>query len=86
MFVFMIATAYLYLHEVVLSSRMIWAKERSSTWWEQVVNSTFTDQDWLENFRLSHSTLLYLYDELWAGVEKQNIMRRTVSTEKNALL
>ena len=83
MFLFMIATAYLYSHGVVSSARMIWAKERSSTWWEQVVNLTFTDQDWLENFRVSHSTFLYLCDELRAEVEKQNtIMRRAVSTEK----
>ena len=46
------------------------------------MNSIFIDQDWLENFCVSHSTFLYLCNELWA-VEKQNtIMRRAVSTEK----
>ena len=52
--------------------------------WEEVVNSTFTDHDWLENFPASHSAFLYLCNELGAGVEKQNtIMRRAVSTEKH---
>ena len=56
MFLLMIAAAYLYSHGVVSSTRMMWAKERSSTWWEEVVNSNFTEQDWLENFHMSRST------------------------------
>ena len=87
MFFLMIATAYLYSHGVVSSTRMIWAKERSTTWWEQVVNSTFTEQDWLENFRMSRTTFLYLCDELRSGIEKQNtVMRRAVSTEKRVAI
>ena len=87
MFFLMIATAYLYSHGVVSSTRMIWAKERSNTWWEQVVNSTFTEQDWLENFRMSRTTFLYLCDELRSGIEKQNtVMRRAVSTEKRVAI
>ena len=87
LFILMIATASLYLHRIGSSTRMIWVKERSSTWWEQVVNSTFTEQDWLENFRMSRSTFLYLCDELRSGIEKQNtIMRRAVSTEKRVAL
>jgi hypothetical protein len=55
--------------------------------WEQVVNSTFTQQDWLENFCMSRSTFLYHCDVLWSGIEKQNtIMRRAVSTEKRVAL
>ena len=50
MFVLMIATATLNSHGIMSSTRITWAKERSSTWWEQVVNSTFTENDWLENF------------------------------------
>ena len=72
LFILMIATASLYLYCVGSSTRMIWVKERSSTWWEQVVNSTFTEQDWLENFRMSPFTFLYLCDELRSGIEKQH--------------
>ena len=39
-------------------------KERSSHWWEQVVNSSFTRTDWLEKFRVSEETFLYLCNEL----------------------
>ena len=31
--------------------RMIWTKERSTHWWEHVVKSTFTSQDWLEKLQ-----------------------------------
>ena len=57
MFLLTIATACLYSHCVVSSTYMIGAKERSSIWWEQVVNSTITDQEWLQNFHVSHSTI-----------------------------
>ena len=57
LFILMIATASLYSHRVGSSTRMIWVKERSSTWWEQVVNWTFTEQDWLKNFHMSHSKI-----------------------------
>ena len=87
MILLMIATAYLYSHGVVSSTHMIWAKERSSTWWEQVVNLTFTEQDWLENFRMSCSTFLYLCDELWSSIERQNaVMRRAISVEKRVAI
>ena len=55
--------------------RSIWMKERSSYWWERVVNSTFTSHDWMENFRMSHDTFIYLCDELRASVERNTAMR-----------
>ena len=71
----MIAIASLYLHLVGSSTRMIWVKERSSTWREQVVN-------WLENV-----SFCYLCDELQSGIEKQYIIiRRAVSTEERVAL
>ena len=36
--------------------RMVWSFQRASTWWETIVNSSFTLRDWLENFRVSHET------------------------------
>ena len=62
--------------------RMIWTKERSSQWWEQVVKSTFTPQDWLENFRMSQHTFMYLCDKLRSSIEKKDTeMRRAVPTD-----
>ena len=51
---------------------------RSSHWWEHVVKSTFT-QNWLENFRMSQSTFMYLCDELRSSTERNNT--RVVPTE-----
>ena len=83
MFLLKIATAYLYSLGVVSSTCMIWAKERSSMWWEQVVNSTFTEQDWLKNFCM---TFLYLC-ELWSSIERQNtVVRRAISVEKRVAI
>ena len=62
--------------------RMIWTKERSSQWWEQVVKSTFTSKDWLENFRMSQCTFNYLCDELRLAIEKSDTeMRKAVPTD-----
>ena len=30
--------------------KLVWMKERSGHWWEHVVKTTFTPQDWLDNF------------------------------------
>ena len=62
-------------------------KERNNDWWEQVVQSTFTEQDWLDNFRMSQSTFNYVCDELRSTIEKQDtIMRKAVSTEKRVAI
>ena len=51
---------------------MLWTKERSNNWWEHVVKSTFTPGDWLENFRMSQRTFLYLCDKVWSSIEKSD--------------
>ena len=79
MFFLMITTAYLYSCHFVSSSRMMWTKDRSSTWWEQVVNSTFTEQDWLENFHMSCSTFLYAMN---FSLTLKDRTRRAASVEK----
>ena len=35
---------------------------RSVVWWERVVLGTFTDRDWIENFRVSKKTFYMLCD------------------------
>lgn len=41
-------------------ARMLWEIERSSEWWEKIVNGTFVNHDWLTNFRMSQSTFNYI--------------------------
>ena len=67
--------------------RSLWIKQRSSYWWEHVVNSTFTPYDWIENFRMSQETFLYLCTELRESVERSDtIMRKAVPVEQRVAL
>jgi len=67
--------------------RMIWTKERSSHWWENVVKSTFAPQDWLENFRMSQCTFMYLCDELRSSIKKRDTeMRKAVPSDMRVAL
>ena len=67
--------------------RTIWIKERSSHWWEYVVKSTFTPEDWLQNFRMSQCTFMYLCDEVRSSIEKSDTdMRRAVPTDMRVAL
>ena len=67
--------------------RTVWTKERSSHWWEHVVKSTFTPQDWLENFRMSQCTFMYLFNELRSSIERSDTeMRRAVPTDVRVAL
>ena len=67
--------------------RMIWMKERRTHWWEHVVKSTFTSQDWLENFRMSQTTFAYLCSELQSSIEKRDTeMRRAIPTDMRVAL
>ena len=43
----------------------------------------FGPEDWLKNFRMSHSTFVYLCDKLKCTIEKQDtMMRKAIVTEK----
>ena len=66
------------------TERTLWSKERSNHWWGRVVNSTFTPQDWLDNFRMSHDTFLYLCSKkLQSAIEKHDtVMRKAVQSEQ----
>ena len=70
-----------------LPQRMIWTKEKSSHWWEQIVKSIFTPNDWLENFRISQSTFAYLCNELWSSIKKKNtVMRKAIPADMRVAL
>ena len=62
-------------------------KERSSVWWEEVVNRSFSDSDWLENFRMSKATFLYVCDEIRSTIKKEDtVMRNAIPVEKRVAL
>ena len=62
---------------------LVWVKERSSYWWERIVNVTFTPNDWIENFRMSNSTFTYLCNELRPSIQKRDtVMRKAISVEQ----
>ena len=74
-------------HSLHSTTRSLWVKERSTCWWEEIVGGTFTPQDWLDNFRMSHQTLLYLCNELRSSIERTDtVMRRAVSVERRVAL
>ncbi len=80
MFLIMLALVSTNFHHCP-ENRAMWAKERSGHWWDHVVNATFTTQDWLHNFRMSHETFLYLCDKLRCTIAKSDtIMRKAVPT------
>ena len=55
-------------------TKSLWRKERSSYWWDHVVNNTFSAHDWLENFRMSQATFLYVCSEIRPLIEKEDTM------------
>lgn len=84
-FAFIMSTALLTIHSPVV--RSLWVKPRSSQWWEQVVNQMFTSYDWLENFRMSNATFLYVCNELRSTIEKNDtIMRKAIPVEQRVAL
>ena len=55
MFMFLLCSTFLHIS---IPTRTVWENERSSQWWERIVNQTFTANDWKTNFRMSKSTFL----------------------------
>ena len=50
--------------------RKMWTKERSCHWRDRV--NSFTHQEWLENFHMSHDTFLFLCDKLRSAISKED--------------
>ena len=60
---------------------------RSNTWWDNIVLNSFTDQDWLNNFRISRQTFLYLCDKLSSRLQRQDtVMRCCISVQKRVAI
>ena len=68
-------------------TRSLWTKERSSYWWDHIVSQTFSPRDWLENFRMSQATFMYVCDELRTTTEKKDTeMRKCIPTKQRVAL
>ena len=66
------------------TERLLWSKERSSYWWEFIVNKTFSRSDWLDNFRMSQATFDFLCDELRTSIQKVDTdMRKAVPVKQS---
>ncbi len=84
-FAFIMSTALLTIHSPVV--RSLWVKPRSSQWWEQVVNQMFTQYDWLENFRMSNATFLYVCNELHSTIERNDTtLRKAIPVEQRVAI
>ena len=63
--------------------RHIWVKNRSSDWWNRIVMLSFTESDWLGNFRMGKDTFMYVCNQLRSHIErKRTTMRQPISVEK----
>lgn len=83
-FLLIMSVTAVHIHSPI---RTVWSKERSSYWWEQIVGRTFTSQDWLENFRMSRATFMYLCNELRLAIERDDTtMRKAIPTEQRVAL
>ncbi|CAM1312244.1 Uncharacterised protein r2_g2256 [Pycnogonum litorale] len=60
----------------------IWSRNKSTDWWDNVVNG-FTTQQWNKNFRVSYETFLYICDQLRPIIQlKDTNMRKAVDIER----
>ena len=81
LFAIMFSSAFTFT--VMKQSKLLWSKERSRVWWEETILKTFADKDWIENFCMSHSTFIYLCNEVREEIKKDDtVMRKACSVEK----
>ena len=67
--------------------RGLWSKQRTSVWWDSIVNGVFSDTEWLENFRMRRETFQFLCRCLAPHIrKKETIMRQPVSVEKRVAI
>lgn len=65
--------------------RSIWCKPRSSFWWENIVLKSFTDDDFVSNFRVDKKTFDDICDMVRQNLEPKNQIlkpRNPISVEK----
>lgn len=67
--------------------RSLWTHERTGEWWERIVNQCFDRRDWLENFRMSQDTFMYLCEKLKPAIEKQDtVLRKAIPVQQRVAI
>ena len=70
-----------------LIDRTQWVKERGGEWWDRIVNGHFTEDEWVENFRMGKDIFMYLCNELRSEISKEDtIFRQAVTVEKRVAI
>ena len=78
---FLLGMRWVYRKRPLTVDRSVWSHEVSSTWWGRIVNQSFHEGDWLEKFRMSRGTFLYICAELKSLEKGDSAMRRAVPLE-----
>ena len=66
--------------------RTIWQKKRTSAWFD-LACSTYSDNEWYKNFRISRNTFQFLVDELRTDIVRQDtVMRKAIEVKKKVAL
>ncbi|XP_070547328.1 uncharacterized protein [Ptychodera flava] len=62
--------------------RTVWTRERSDYWWRTIVMRSWNSRDWIENFRMTKDTFMYICTRLRRRIQRVDTrMRRAVSVE-----
>ena len=65
----------------------MWSYERSAHWWDHIALETFTEGDWLDNFRVSQATFLYICDKLKLEISKRDTrFRKAISVKRRVAI
>lgn len=80
--VLLVTTALLHAFNTRLPHE-VWSLPRSSVWWEEIVCKSFSERDWILNFRVSRETFLYICAQLQGEISRQDtVFRKAVSVQK----
>ena len=64
-----------------------WRKERSSDWYDRIVLQTFTDEQWVENFRMTRQTFNKVCRVLKPDLSPmENTVRDAIDVQKQVAL
>ncbi|VEN48856.1 unnamed protein product [Callosobruchus maculatus] len=67
--------------------RSCWMKKRSDDWWTRIVKKHFTEDDWLENFRVTPDTFHFICERLRPYLQpKEKYVRTSATVEKKVAI
>ena len=58
--------------------RFVWIKDRSCVWWDTVVELSFKDADWPQNFRMRKRIFAFICNTLSCSLKKEDTQLRRV--------